>query len=227
MSSKENSPRYQNILNVETTEVEKYSTGQEWIDKVLDGGYCRGSSIMVSAQAGAGKSTLLQQISDYITSQGGLALYNNVEQSLKQIYHYAQRLDLQSGYIIAQHQHEDDIGAHLISLRDENPDTNIICVVDSVSHMANRSPVRAKAIMSLLCQVAQAFDITVFMILHQTKGGTFAGGNDLLHLIDSYLEMEFVDVEKTLVSAISRKNRYGRANISYSALLVDGKFVEP
>lgn len=226
MANKETKPEhYVNILEVEVSEIEKKSTGQPWIDEILDEGYVVGSAYMVSGQPGCGKSTLLQQVADHITSEGGIAVYSNVEQSLKQIVAYAKRLDLKSGFIIAQHPHEDALCEQLISIRDDNPDANIICVVDSVSHMASRSIVRSKEIMRLLVQIGQSFNITMFFIVHETKSASYVGGSDTLHLVDAYFQLEHLDKNKGTVSATVVKNRYGPSGVRGVGQMIDGMFI--
>jgi circadian clock protein KaiC len=65
---------------------ERISTGVARLDSMLgDGGYYRGSAVLVSGTAGTGKSTLAAQLCDAVCARGEQALYFGFEESEAEI----------------------------------------------------------------------------------------------------------------------------------------------
>jgi circadian clock protein KaiC len=63
----------------------RISTGVEELDRMLDGGYYRGSSVLVSGTAGTGKTTLAAQFVEAACRRGERSLYFSFEESSAQL----------------------------------------------------------------------------------------------------------------------------------------------
>jgi len=64
---------------------ERVTSGVERLDTMLDGGYYRGSSILISGTAGTGKTSLAAHLADATCRQGERCLYFSFEESPPQI----------------------------------------------------------------------------------------------------------------------------------------------
>jgi circadian clock protein KaiC len=68
-----------------TVSNERISSGVERLDAMLDGGYYRGSSILISGTAGTGKTSLAAHMADATCRRGERCLYFAFEESAAQI----------------------------------------------------------------------------------------------------------------------------------------------
>jgi circadian clock protein KaiC len=68
-----------------TASTERVSSGVARLDAMLDGGYYRGSSILISGTAGTGKTSLAAHLADATCRRGERCLYFSFEESAAQI----------------------------------------------------------------------------------------------------------------------------------------------
>ncbi len=73
-------PMTSNVLN-HRPPGSRVSSGAAWLDDVLDGGYKRGTSILIAGTAGAGKTTLACVFARAACMRGERVLYLNFEES--------------------------------------------------------------------------------------------------------------------------------------------------
>jgi DNA repair protein RadA/Sms len=81
---------------IEHTDVQRLKTGISEFDRVLGGGFVRGSVVLLGGDPGIGKSTLLLQAAQQLAHQGQTVLYVSSEESAYQTKLRAVRLQVQS-----------------------------------------------------------------------------------------------------------------------------------
>ena len=80
------------ILEVETTDETRFTTGIGELNRVLGGGIVSGSLVLVGGDPGIGKSTILLQMCRNMSEMGQKILYVSGEESLSQIKMRAERI---------------------------------------------------------------------------------------------------------------------------------------
>ena len=204
--------RPRSIIEITTSEEERYHTGLTELDRVLGGGIVKGSLILVSGEPGIGKSTILLQICQYL-GQTLKILYVSGEESGKQIKLRAKRLgvDTENLYILT----ETDIQSVIEQLREEKPD---LVMVDSIQTMnftdLNSSPgsvPQVRECTNVLMRTAKELEIPIFIVGHVNKDGAIAGPKVLEHIVDTVL---YFEGDRRMSYRILRavKNRYGSTN---------------
>ena len=89
------------LADIETSQEERFQTGDQELDRVLGGGLVPGSLTLLGGEPGIGKSTLLLQISLHLNYK---TLYVSGEESQQQIKMRAERIlpHAQSCYILTE-----------------------------------------------------------------------------------------------------------------------------
>ncbi|HBN85795.1 MAG TPA: DNA repair protein RadA [Clostridiales bacterium] len=190
----------------------RYHTGMPELDRVLGGGFVKGSLVLVGGDPGIGKSTLLLQIcrSGHIQ---GTVLYVSGEESAAQIKIRANRLNVSSDNILLLA--ETDFNSIVPVIENVNPQ---ILIIDSIQTMYNAQMTSApgsvsqvRDITSQLMDIGKKKGITVLIVGHVTKEGAIAGPRVLEHMVDTVL---YFEGERHLQYRILRavKNRFGSTN---------------
>ena len=96
------------LMELDTTDEVRFSTGMTELDRVLGGGAVRGSLVLVGGAPGIGKSTLLLQLCDYV-SRSLKVLYVSGEESETQLKMRAVRLGVSGDglYVLSETAMED------------------------------------------------------------------------------------------------------------------------
>ena len=200
------------IIEIDTAEEIRFSTGMGELDRVLGGGAVKGSLVLVGGAPGIGKSTLMLQI---CRSLGEFAkvLYVSGEESAHQLKLRAQRLQVESAGLFVLS--ETCLGNILECVQQEKPD---ILIVDSIQTLYDEeldSPAggvgQVKDCTMALMQLAKGQGITVFVIGHVNKEGSIAGPKVLEHMVDCVLYFEG-DQHMTYRILRAAKNRFGATN---------------
>lgn len=182
------------------------------LDRVLGGGFVRGSVVLIGGDPGIGKSTLLLQALVNMNPDHR-ALYVTGEESVQQIAGRARRLGLaESDLSLVTDNCAESIIATALT---ERPD---VMVVDSVQTLyteslqsAPGSVVQVRETASQLVRLAKTTGTVVILVGHVTKEGALAGPRVLEHMVDAVLYFEGDRGSSfRLVRAI--KNRFGAVN---------------
>ena len=200
------------LMELDTTDEVRFSTGMSELDRVLGGGAVRGSLVLVGGAPGIGKSTLLLQLCDYV-SKSLKVLYVSGEESETQLKMRAVRLGVSGDglYVLSETSMED-----ILETVDElAPD---VLVIDSIQTLytqegtsAPGSITQVKECTMTLMHLAKAQGITVFVVGHINKEGSIAGPKVLEHMVDCVLYFEGDrNTSYRLLSAA--KNRFGSTN---------------
>ena len=200
------------LMELDTTDEVRFSTGMGELDRVLGGGAVRGSLVLVGGAPGIGKSTLLLQLCDYV-SKSLKVLYVSGEESETQLKMRAVRLGVTGdGLFVLSETAMEDI---LETVEELEPD---VLVVDSIQTLytnegtsAPGSITQVKECTMTLMHLAKARNITVFVVGHINKEGSIAGPKVLEHMVDCVLYFEG-DRHMTYRILRAAKNRFGATN---------------
>lgn len=203
-----NQPR--SIVNIKSSEFERYDTQIAELNRVLGGGLVKGSLTLISGAPGIGKSTLLLQAANNIALKYGKVLYVSGEESEEQIKMRADRLGVlsQNVYILSETNLE-IIEEHISGME------CIFVIIDSIQTLfkavLNSAPGSVSQVRECsndLMRIAKNKNIPFFIVAHITKQGELAGPRVLEHMVDTVLSFEG---ERTDEFRILRtvKNRFG------------------
>lgn len=179
-------------------------------DRVLGGGFVKGSLLLLGGDPGIGKSTLMLQVAKI--RPDWKILYIAGEESASQIKRRAERIGVEGKNLWVYS--NTNIKSVLNQARKANPD---LMVVDSIQTVFSSelsslpgSVQQIRECSAMLQQVAKKEGVTTLMIGHVTKEGDIAGPRILEHMVDTVLHFEG---EQTQLHRLLRtvKNRFGPA----------------
>lgn len=201
------------ILEVETSEETRFSTGIGELNRVLGGGIVSGSLVLVGGDPGIGKSTILLQMCRNMSEAGHKILYVSGEESLSQIKMRAERIGrFTKDMLLLCVNNLEDVEEYV------KKDTPKVIIVDSVQTIvtddvdsAPGSVSQVKEVTARLMMMAKQMGIAIFIVGHVTKEGTVAGPRTLEHMVDTVL---YFEGEKNVGFRVLRavKNRFGSTN---------------
>jgi DNA repair protein RadA/Sms len=200
------------LSDIQTAAIERVSTGQEELDRVLGGGIVAGGVVLMGGDPGIGKSTLLLQALDAMSTRLKV-LYVTGEESGSQVALRAQRLGLPGTKVrvLAEIRLESIAAA----IENEAPD---FCVIDSIQTVysdqftaAPGSVTQVRECAAQLTRIAKTRGCTVVLVGHVTKEGALAGPRVLEHIVDTVLYFEG-DTHSSFRLVRAIKNRFGAVN---------------
>ncbi|MEK7307016.1 MAG: DNA repair protein RadA [Nitrospirota bacterium] len=200
------------VKDVSGTEEGRILSGISEFDRILGGGVVRGGLVLIGGDPGIGKSTLLLQVLDRISRKGRKVLYISGEESQRQIKMRGERIGVSDDiYLLA----ETSLERVLTSLEGLSPE---VAVVDSIQTIFSEgvqsvpgSISQIREIATRLMFYAKRANVSIFIIGHVTKDGSFAGPKALEHIVDTVL---YFEGDKSHPYRILRtiKNRFGSTN---------------
>ena len=197
------------LAAVEADAGSRLPSGMNELDRVLGGGFVRGSLVLIGGDPGIGKSTLLLQVLGRISRQSR-TLYISGEESPQQVRLRADRLGLDPAGIelLA----VTDFGAVESALTRLKPD---LAIVDSIQTLdvedltaAPGSVSQVREATAGLLRLAKSQNITIVLVGHVTKDGAIAGPRVLEHMVDTVLYFEG-ERQQNFRILRSVKNRFG------------------
>lgn len=198
------------LSDIEISDADRFSTNLKEFDRVLNGGFVRGSFSLLGGDPGIGKSTLMLQVAKNCPDKK--ILYIAGEESGSQIKQRASRIGLKGeNLFISSHTEVRDI---ISKARNSTYDLLIIDSIQTVfSDDLTSLPGSVQQIRecsALLQQLAKKENVTILMIGHVTKDGDIAGPRILEHMVDTVLHFEG---DKNHLYRLLRtvKNRFGPA----------------
>lgn len=166
-----------------------------------DTGIVPGSMVLFTAGPGFGKSTLMLMLADAMSARG--VLYNTSEETERTLAQRAHRLGIGSDFHVS--------SVHTVeSLIDGTLATEArILIQDSISKLEDGATGRAAPVPVLrkLDALREVTGVTVILIGHVTKAGSFAGPMMLKHDVDVHIHGDVVSDDKRVISV--QKNRHG------------------
>ncbi len=205
-------PAVATLAEIEAADVERESTGQEELDRVLGGGLVAGGVVLIGGDPGIGKSTLLLQALDAMSARLPV-LYVTGEESGAQVALRARRLGLSGARVrVLAEIHLERI---LATLDAEKP---ALAVIDSIQTLysdqltsAPGSVTQVRECAAQLTRVAKSRGIGIVLVGHVTKEGALAGPRVLEHIVDTVLYFEG-DTHSSFRLVRAIKNRFGAVN---------------
>lgn len=189
----------------------RYETGMEGLDKILGGGFVKGSTIMLSGQPGAGKSTLLLQVCNALSNTlGKKVLYIAGEENKEQIKMRADRLLINSHIVFLTE--ETEVEKIIEAVKESLPDLLIIDSLQMIHSPLFRAdagtPTQMRYSLRILARLAKDMNVTTVFVGHSTKqSGVIAGLLTLQHTVDVVLYLGLNDDTTRYLKA--NKNRFG------------------
>jgi DNA repair protein RadA/Sms len=179
------------------------------LDRVLGGGFVRGSMVLIGGDPGIGKSTLLLQVLGNI-GRTSRTLYISGEESPQQVRLRADRLGVDpAGISILS---TTDFGTVCSALMEIKPD---LAVVDSIQTLdiadmsaAPGSVSQVREAAAGLLRLAKTQGTAIVLVGHVTKDGLIAGPRVLEHMVDTVLYFEG-DGKQNYRILRAVKNRFG------------------
>jgi DNA repair protein RadA/Sms len=189
----------------------RLSCGISEFDRVIGGGFVRGSALLLGGDPGIGKSTLLVQAAAALANARQRVIFISGEEAVAQVRLRAERLGLGNAAVeLAAETSVEDIVTTL-----GEGETPRLVIIDSIQTMwtdtADSAPgtvtqVRASA--QSLIRFAKRSGAAVILVGHVTKDGQIAGPRVVEHMVDAVLSFEGEGSQQfRILRAV--KNRFG------------------
>ena len=193
-------------------DLQRLTSGQGELDRVLGGGIVPGSVTLLGGDPGIGKSTLLLQVAAHIASGRGV-VYASGEESVSQVGLRARRLGIAAAAL------EVLAETDLQSILDQTAARQAaLLVVDSIQTVQSVTVTASAGAVSQLrectaelVRFAKTSATAVILIGHVTKEGAIAGPRVLEHLVDTVIYFESEAGSRFRIVRAT-KNRFGAVN---------------
>ncbi len=186
----------------------RVASGNGELDRVLGGGFMRGSTTLIGGEPGVGKSTLLLQVGAKLQTAGRV-LYVSAEESAEHLRLRADRLRLRAPRLEVWAGAE--LGDLMRLLDTARPAAVIVDSLQALTAAGSSSPTGAvnqiKEICDALTGWTHARNAITVLVAHVTKEGGIAGPKAVEHMVDVVLAFETGAAELRFLRAA--KNRFG------------------
>ncbi len=195
----------------ETETAARVPTGIVELDRVLGGGFVKGSAVLVGGDPGIGKSTLLLQAAAELAKRGRRVVYVSGEEAVAQIRLRAQRLGLGECDVMLASETNAEV---ILATLQKGPAPDLV-IIDSIQTLwtdrvdsAPGTVTQVRAAAQALTRFAKKSGAAVVLVGHVTKDGQIAGPRVVEHMVDAVLYFEG-DASHTFRILRGVKNRYG------------------
>src|SRR3954470_21682986 len=186
-------------------------SGMAELDRVIGGGFVRGSVLLVGGDPGIGKSTLLTQATSLLARSGHRAVYISGEEAGAHVRLGAGPLGLADAPVqLAAEPSVEDI----VSTLSEGAVPRLI-VIDSIQTMwtdtvesAPGTVTQVRASAQALIRFAKKTGAAIILVGHVTKDGQIAGPRVVEHMVDAVLSFEGEGSQHFRILR-AMKNRFG------------------
>lgn len=186
----------------------RVASGNGELDRVLGGGFMRGSTTLIGGEPGVGKSTLLLQVGAKLQTAGRV-LYVSAEESAEHLRLRADRLRLRAPRLEVWA--GADLGDLLRLLDTARPAAVIVDSLQALTAAGSGAQPGAvnqiKEICDALTGWTHARNAITVLVAHVTKEGGIAGPKAIEHMVDVVLAFETGTAELRFLRAV--KNRFG------------------
>lgn len=226
-----------NVLDIKVPEHMRLrvNTGVQIVDELFEQGLVPSMCGILTGTPGAGKTTLSLTMADSLTRLGHVCLYNSGEESGYQVKMTTERLKLKNGFVFGQDEMVADIIKHCKALIDskvagkktaDGKPVQFFLIIDSLptindgkygpGQINGTTAVRATEMLTDFCkQGYKGVHPIMFVIGHVTKGGVFAGKQQVKHALDFHAHLFIDDAPKSDTFGCRlfelQKNRFGSA----------------
>lgn len=179
-------------------------------------GILPGSSILFTGMPGAGKSTMCLQLADLLQKNSNRSvLYNIGEENRSMVKIRANRIGISGNFCVSQFSEIDQ----LVKYCRENAVE--VLFQDSLQSLRDNGASGhnlLKSVTKKLHNLSKIEDTTVFIVGHITKGGGFAGPQEIKHDVDAHVHLSLnTDSGNRIIEF--QKNRFGPAMMPYEFVL--------
>lgn len=189
-------------------EIDRLTTHDSEIDRVLGGGVVKGSLVLLSGEPGIGKSTLVAAIAGSMNEAS--VLYISGEESPTQLAARFERIQKKTDKIRFLDPYP--VETLVATIEKEAP---AFVIIDSVQTLTSSemdstagTPTLVRYATSLLLELAKRTNTAILLVGQVTKDGAIAGPKTLEHLVDVVLNLEGDPVHSYRMLR-SSKNRFG------------------
>lgn len=199
----------------------RYSTGSPIMDQVFGGdqlpGIMPGGQYLFTGTSGAGKSTLGLQLADQLAESGRSVFYNIGEETKYQVKIAADRIKVKGNFPIGE---IEDVNELLLYVLENGIDVLFQDSLQSLTDIEDEDAEGQKLWLRVGKKIMtlKEVDVTAFTIGHVTKGGVFAGRNELKHDMDAHVHMSLNKDNGNRIVEFT-KNRFGPAQMPYEFVL--------
>lgn len=194
--------------------------GVQVLDEIFGGaempGVLPGCSLLFTGSPGAGKSTMALQLADLLQKNAGRnVVYNLGEENKYMVKMRADRIGIQGDFGLSSFDQVDELVEFCRRTGVE------VLFQDSIQSLHDgdlRGPALLKSITKKLAKLAESDGVTVFAIGHVTKGGGFAGPQELAHDVDACIHLRLNKDTGNRVFEFT-KNRFGPAGMPYEFVM--------
>lgn len=195
-------------------------TGAQALDEIFGGtvtpGILRGTAALFTGMPGAGKSTMALQLADMLRKNTDLRVFYNVgEENKYMVKLAADRLGVEGDFKLGKIEEIDSLSQYCL---EEKVDVLIVDSLQSMHDGEAGGSKLLKAVTKKLISLSKDHDVTVIIIGHITKGGGFAGPQELVHDVDAHMHLQLNPEGGNRILEM-RKNRFGPSLVPYEFAL--------
>jgi predicted ATP-dependent serine protease len=207
-------------VNVPKKYFNRLRFGVQVLDEIFGGpdmpGIMPGSSTLFTGMPGAGKSTMCLQIADLLQRNDGRSvLYNVGEENKCMVKLAADRIGIFGEFMISQFEKVDEL---LDFCHAVNIDVLIQDSLQSLREDGLWGPRFLKSTIKKLRNFSSDEGVTTIIVGHITKGGGFAGPQEIKHDVDTHAHLRMNPDSGNRIFEL-QKNRFGPAGMPYEFFL--------